>query len=409
MLLVQVVSEEPRPPRRLNDRIPRSLEAICLKAMAKEPRRRYRNAASLAADLRRWRAGEAVRARPAGAVELLWRGIKRHPALVLVAGLAAAALVVLVGKPAAALLAAVAVGAGLYALHQGKVATQLTQAAEQMVRDQQRTAAVLQTAVSQCQQLREERDRLAAAGGEVRQSRDRLHRLAHAVVFDLQDQLASLAGSGPARAQLVRLALEYLELLGEQGGSESTILRELAAGYEKVGDVQQALGQTREALASYRRSLAIEPAAPAAGPESAVRCRGRAVCFSKVGNLQRTLGQLPEALASFRESLRITEALAEAEPAQAQTQRDLAASCFKLGQVAAQLGGDAATPRADRLLYWSEAAAQHRRSRDILRAMQARGILPAADAGLLDMLAAEVARCEDVLAQGKSAPAAARQ
>jgi hypothetical protein len=51
MLLHQVLHDEPRPPRRLNDRIPRDLETICLKAMAKEPPRRYDTAAALAADL----------------------------------------------------------------------------------------------------------------------------------------------------------------------------------------------------------------------------------------------------------------------------------------------------------------------------------------------------------------------
>ncbi len=48
MLLVQVIQDEPRPPRRLNDQIPRDLETICLKAMAKEPARRYPTARDLA-------------------------------------------------------------------------------------------------------------------------------------------------------------------------------------------------------------------------------------------------------------------------------------------------------------------------------------------------------------------------
>src|SRR5262245_29237447 len=54
MLLVQVMQDEPRPPRRLNDSIPRDLETICLKALAKESGRRYPTAQALAEDLRRW-------------------------------------------------------------------------------------------------------------------------------------------------------------------------------------------------------------------------------------------------------------------------------------------------------------------------------------------------------------------
>src|SRR5262249_43902057 len=80
MLLVQVTQDEPRPPRRLNDRIPRDLETICLKAMAKDPGRRYATAGELADDLRRFLKGDPIRARPVGAWEKTWNWAKRHPA-----------------------------------------------------------------------------------------------------------------------------------------------------------------------------------------------------------------------------------------------------------------------------------------------------------------------------------------
>ena len=50
----RIRDDQPRPPRRLNDRVPRDLETICLKAMAKEPSRRYASARDLADDLRRY-------------------------------------------------------------------------------------------------------------------------------------------------------------------------------------------------------------------------------------------------------------------------------------------------------------------------------------------------------------------
>jgi WD40 repeat protein/tRNA A-37 threonylcarbamoyl transferase component Bud32/uncharacterized protein YbaR (Trm112 family) len=87
MLLHQVLHDEPRPPRRLNDRIPRDLETICLKAMAKEPGRWYGTAGDLSEDLRRYLRGEPVRARPVGKAEQLWRWCARNP---VVAGLVAA-------------------------------------------------------------------------------------------------------------------------------------------------------------------------------------------------------------------------------------------------------------------------------------------------------------------------------
>jgi serine/threonine protein kinase len=79
MLILQVLEDQPRPPRQLNDKVPRDLETICLKAMAKSPARRYGNASELAADLRRFLAGEPIRARPVGMSERLWRWCLRNP------------------------------------------------------------------------------------------------------------------------------------------------------------------------------------------------------------------------------------------------------------------------------------------------------------------------------------------
>lgn len=93
MLLHQVLHDDPRSPRSINDRIPRDLETITLKAMAKEPVRRYGTASAMADDLRRWLHGEPIQARPVGQVERAWRWCRRNP---VVAGLVAAVVLLLV-------------------------------------------------------------------------------------------------------------------------------------------------------------------------------------------------------------------------------------------------------------------------------------------------------------------------
>jgi serine/threonine-protein kinase len=93
LLIHQIVSEEPRAPRRVNKSIPRPLETICLKAMAKEPERRYATAAEFAADLRRFLDGKPILAKPVSPLEKAWRWIIRNP---VVAGLSAAAAVLLI-------------------------------------------------------------------------------------------------------------------------------------------------------------------------------------------------------------------------------------------------------------------------------------------------------------------------
>ncbi len=82
----QVQDEEPTPPRRLEPRIPRDLETVCLKALAKDPAGRYPTARALADDLARYLRGQPVRARPVGRLTRLARWCRRRPAVV---GLAA--------------------------------------------------------------------------------------------------------------------------------------------------------------------------------------------------------------------------------------------------------------------------------------------------------------------------------
>jgi eukaryotic-like serine/threonine-protein kinase len=81
MLIHQVLHDEPKPPRALNDRIPRDLETICRKAIAKEPNRRYATAREFAEDLRAHLDGGSIRARPTGPAEKAWRWSKRRPAV----------------------------------------------------------------------------------------------------------------------------------------------------------------------------------------------------------------------------------------------------------------------------------------------------------------------------------------
>jgi WD40 repeat protein/predicted Ser/Thr protein kinase len=91
--VLQVISDEPVPPRQLQSNCPPDLETITLKCLQKEPGKRYASAVVLAEDLRRFVAGEPIVARPVGRGERAWRWCRRNPA---VAGLLLAASLFLV-------------------------------------------------------------------------------------------------------------------------------------------------------------------------------------------------------------------------------------------------------------------------------------------------------------------------
>ena len=103
-LIDKVLHEPPVPPRKLDPRVPRNLETIVLKCVAKDPAERYASAEAVAEDLHRFLADRPIKARRSSAVERLGRWCRRNPWL---AGLSAAVLL---------LLLVVAVGSTVFAV-----------------------------------------------------------------------------------------------------------------------------------------------------------------------------------------------------------------------------------------------------------------------------------------------------
>jgi serine/threonine-protein kinase len=135
----KVVTEEATPPSRLNPKIPRDLDTICLKCLQKAPPRRYASAQDLADDLHRFLDGKPVRARPVGMAERAAKWARRRPA----AAMLAAAILVMLGAAA---------GTGAWLYHQ--------ETDRRMAKDQrqEQARAAIETALNRAGDLqREER------------------------------------------------------------------------------------------------------------------------------------------------------------------------------------------------------------------------------------------------------------
>jgi formylglycine-generating enzyme required for sulfatase activity/tRNA A-37 threonylcarbamoyl transferase component Bud32 len=102
VVIAKAVAEEPPAPRTIIAGIPEDLEAICLKAMERDPARRYVNCIALAADLANWEQGEGTAARPLTSVERAKRWARRSPAIAGLVATVAALLVLAAGGSAVA-------------------------------------------------------------------------------------------------------------------------------------------------------------------------------------------------------------------------------------------------------------------------------------------------------------------
>jgi len=176
--LAQVVTDEPVSPARLNPRVPRDLETICLKCLHKEPSKRYASAQALAEDLRRFERGEPIKARPVGPFERAVRWIRRQPTL-------AAALA------SGVLLASTLLGTVLW-WHGQRTALQAT------------AVAYAEADLSESERLRE-RGEFKASAAVLQRARDRLREF---VPPELGDRLSTALANLDLVTRLDAIRLE---------------------------------------------------------------------------------------------------------------------------------------------------------------------------------------------------------
>jgi serine/threonine-protein kinase len=320
--LEQVRESSPTPPSKMNPRTPRDLEVICLKCLEKEPGKRYVTAGELADDLRRFEAGEAIRARPVGAHERLWRWCRRKPA---------------VASMALALLAALLAGLVGVATQWRRAESNLREARQQKGRAEENERK--QVEANHALRLANDRERITnrrtkerfvAAMSALKKFQD----VAKNEALLREPQLEGL------RAELLQTALDFYSKfqasLEEDGSPEAR--SDLAEAYARAAELTLQLGRQDEALAAYRRALAMVERMAAATPDDPARRIALARCHSQIGYTLRMMGRAAEALQSYGQGRAIQESLARDHPGVARYREHLSWTLSQLGVTEQDLG-----------------------------------------------------------------------
>jgi serine/threonine protein kinase len=290
-------------PDRLRRTLSGDLDHILLKALRKEPEHRYASAREFADDLRSYECGLPVLARRGTFAYRSGKFIRRNRFI-----LAITAVFVLIG------LIGIAV----------------------IVREAQ---------VARMQEVRAER------------RFNDLRSLANSLLFEIHDSIRDLPGSTSARKLLVDRALHYLDSLSQESADTPGLQQELAAAYERVGDVQgnpyfANLGDTAGAIASYRKALNIRLALAHAGHASYDDRNALVGNYLRLGLGLEAASDFTNSLQTFQHAYPIAEALALEKPNDAQAQEMLAGVCFSIASVLSDTGNIAGS-----LDYYRKSAA----------------------------------------------------
>ena len=145
-----------------------------------------------------------------------------------------------------------------------------------------------------------------------------VRKLANTFMFDVHDAIEKLPGSTAARKLLVTEALEYLDSLALEAGGDASLQRELATGYEKMADVlgrpgYPNLGDIKGALATYRKAQAAREGLRAADPTNREIQRDLSTTSLKLAHVLLYTGAPGAGVEEARKSSVIEEMLAATE------------------------------------------------------------------------------------------------
>jgi serine/threonine-protein kinase len=331
-----------RGPRQVKPGVPRALEAICLKAMARRPEDRYATAPDLAADVRRSLADEPVSAYPEPVVARARRWTRRHRALV-----SGAVAVLALGLAVLAGFATVLAGKNRELDRERRRAERREALAIEAVRkfrDAVQSNAELKNRpeLGELRKvlLKEPLDFFRELKDELQSDRntrpDALAKLAKAG-RDLAITTEEI-GSVPDAVRSYSESIDILDRLVREQPDAVEYRRDLASGLQRVGSLLSQTARPAEALQSYHRALQLRERLALERPGDAEDASRLAGSHNAIGLLLHETGRPAEAMEAHRRALAIRERLAREYPDVARYQTALAGSHNNIGLLLRETG-----------------------------------------------------------------------
>jgi serine/threonine-protein kinase len=281
-VLQAVAHDPPQPPHSLVSTTPRALDAICLKALAKQPIERYAAAKDLAEDVQRFLADEPVDAYPAPFVERAARWTRRHRS-----GVFAAATAVCVAAVSLAIASGLLLRANRETEQQRDLARLQRDRARQHFQLARQAVDVFHTEVSESAELR-------AKGSELLQR--------------------TLLGS----------AADFYKQFSEQEVEDLNVKAEQGSALVRLGNVEFQLGRLDDAERSYQQAAEIGERLVTSIPTELDFQRLLAIARRQQGEVARSRGRSAQAEQAFQRALDVCERLLDLQPSNIATQRLLA-------------------------------------------------------------------------------------
>lgn len=331
-VLNKVRTEPPPPPRQVWSGVPRALEAICLKALAKRREERYSAAVELAREVQRWLADEPVQAYREPLPARVARWGRRHKTavagLVSLLGTAAVALsitTVLVSREHARTLEAQHRAEANFARAREAVDRYFVQVStERLLNEpglQPLRKELLETARSFYQEMQKEAQDNRAVQADLGHTYLQLGRITAEI------------DPGPQAASYLREAIARFEELAAADSLALKLRDQQATAHNSLGLLERAAGRLDAATAEFQQVLTLRKELAAAAPEVPAYRSELALGYNHLGVVQRDVGHLAEAEAAYREALPLQRQLVREHPETALYQSDLAGTWTNLGIV----------------------------------------------------------------------------